>query len=261
MKKFTSFGFIGGGRVVYFLLKALQQKNALPGKIIIADPNEASAKKVKRIAPDKITITAENKQAAQADVIFLAVHPPLIKEVLPQVKEVLPGNAILISLAPMASIEKLSAMLSGYKRIVRIIPNASSLINQGYNPVVFGTGISTEEKRSLHMLFQSWGQVPEVQESKLEAYAIITAMGPTYFWPQWLKLKHLGQAFGLTPEELDSAIPHMLHGAIDLIYSSDISCEAAMDLIPVYPLKEEESTILEIFERRLSALHTKLTGS
>ncbi len=44
-----SLGFIGGGRITRLLLQALKQKNALPGKVVVADPNEEMRKQVAAI--------------------------------------------------------------------------------------------------------------------------------------------------------------------------------------------------------------------
>jgi pyrroline-5-carboxylate reductase len=259
MKEKLTFGFIGGGRVTYFLLKALQQKNALPEKAIIADPNEEVLKKVQEISPEKIQGIGDNKQAAQADLVFLAVHPPIIKDVIEGIKAAIKKQAIVISLAPVVKIENLSVLLGGFNRVVRIIPNAPSIIHQGYNPVVFGSGIKEDEKSALMDLFKHWGESPEVAEDKLEAYAIVTAMGPTYFWPQWVKLQQLGLEFGMTEDELKTALPVMLTGAVETLYHSGLSAEEVMDLIPVYPLKEEENSIKEIFQNKLTGLYQKLT--
>jgi pyrroline-5-carboxylate reductase len=256
-----TFGFIGGGRVTYFLLTALSQKNALPEKVIIADPDEKARAKAKAISPERIQVVGDNKQAAQADVVFLSVHPPVIKDVIEAIKAEIQKQAIFISLAPVFKIEKLSALLGGFNRIVRMIPNAPSIIHQGYNPVVFGSGITENEKSALMNLFKNWGKSPEVAEEKLEAYAIVTAMGPTYFWPQWEKLQQLGLEFGMSEAELKTALPAMLIGAVNTLYQSGLSAAAVMDLIPVYPLKENEGKISEIFNNSLTSLYQKLSAS
>ena len=109
-------------------------------------------------------------------------------------------------------------------------------------------------------MFNNLGKTPEVTEEKLEAYAIITAMGPTYFWPQWLQLQKLGQDFGLTDEELRIAMPSMLNSSVDILYHSEFSSEEVLDLIPVYPLKDNEVEINQIFQNKLTGLHNKLKG-
>ncbi|MDZ7402282.1 MAG: NAD(P)-binding domain-containing protein [candidate division KSB1 bacterium] len=257
----STFGFIGGGRVTYFLLKALSDKNALPEKIIVSDPNEAARAKIQAIATERIQAVNDNKLAAQEDVVFLAVHPPVIKDVIEAIKVGLKPQAMLISLAPVFKIEKLSALLGGFNRIVRMIPNAPSIIHHGYNPVVFGSGVTADEKSWLMNMFSNWGQSPEVAEQKLEAYAIVTAMGPTYFWPQWAKLEALGKSFGLNDAELKSGMAAMLTGAVALMYQSDLSPQQVMDLIPVYPMKDHEAKISELFEAALVPLYQKLSGA
>lgn len=233
-----TFGCIGGGRVTCFLLKALADNNALPEKIIVSDPDAAARARAQAIAAERIQTVAVNHLAAQADVVFLSVHPPAIKTVLEEIKTTIKKDAILISLAPVFTIDKLSALLDGFNRIARMIPNAPSVIHQGYNPVVFGSGILENEKAALMTLFKNWGQTPEVAEEKLEAYAIVTAMGPTYFWPQWAKLESQGKSFGLSDAELKAGMAAMLSGAVALMYQSELSPDQVMDLIPVYPLKE-----------------------
>ena len=56
------------------------------------------------------------------------------------------------------------------------------------------------------------GRWPEVEERTLEAYAILTGMGPTYFWYQWQALRDLAGQFGLSAEQADDALRHMIEG-------------------------------------------------
>ena len=67
------------------------------------------------------------------------------------------------------------------KKLVRMIPNATSYICKGYNPVSFYKSILPEEKVYLLDLLKALGKTFEVDEIKLEGYAIISAMLPTYF--------------------------------------------------------------------------------
>ncbi len=260
MKNYQSISFIGGGRITYLLLKALHKRNALPQKVIVSDPNPDVLKKVESISPEVILGVTDNLQTLQADLVFLAVHPPIVKQVAEEIQNQLKDDTILVSLAPAVSIEKLSQLLGGFKRLARMIPNAPSIVHQGYNPVVFHNTMSFEEKSKLLHFFHDWGASPEVEESKLEAYAVLTAMGPTYFWFQWQELQHLGTEFELNEDELQKALPAMLHGAVDTLFKSDLSQTEAMDLIPVCPLKEQEEAILKIYREALLPLHQKLTG-
>jgi len=63
----------------------------------------------------------------------------------------------------------------------------------------------------------------------------------------------------MSEDELKTAMPAMLTGAVATLYQSGLSSEDVMDLIPVYPLKEEENSIKEIFQNKLTGLYQKLT--
>ncbi len=259
MTTFSTISFIGGGRVTWLLLQALKEKQALPKKVIVTDPNEQALAKVRSIAPQVIECHAENRKALEAELIFLAVHPPAVLAVLQELRGKLAASSILVSLVPTVTMASLSQQLDGFNRLVRMIPNAPSLIQRGYNPVAFAPQIAAAEKAALLDFFRLWGEAPEVEEKKLETYAILTGMGPTYFWFQWLELQRLGRKFGLNEPELAQALPAMLHGAAELLFHSGLPAEQVVDFIPVHPLKNDEDAIRQIIAGKLSGLQRKLS--
>ncbi len=193
--------------------------------------------------------------------IFLAVHPPAAPQVLQELQGRLPGTSVLVSFVPTLTISKLTAALGGFARLVRMIPNAPSVVAQGFNPVVFHPSIGGEDKSKLLYLFSLWGSAPEVDERLLEAYAIVTGMDPTYFWFQWLELLRLAREFGLEEPAARAGLAGMLHGAVAAPLESDSSPAEVLDLIPVHPLKESEATMQQIFREKLVGLHAKLTAA
>ncbi len=251
--------FIGGGRISYLLLEGLKRESALPDNIIVSDPNLERNKIFKSIDADKIEFTQQNNEPLKSQIIFLAVHPPVIKEVFIEIQKNLNPRSILVSLAPVVKIQSLQQLLGGHERIVRMIPNAPSIIGRGYNPVCFADSISSQEKSELFSLFNHWGQTPEVEEDKLEAYAILTAMGPTYFWFQWMELQKLGKQFKLNEEEINLSLQEMITGSSNLLFNSDYSDKEILDMIPVKPLQEEEENVRNMMNNRLQSLHSKLT--
>lgn len=255
--KEKSYGFIGGGRVVRILLKALSNKGAIPANVIVSDSNEEVMKKLQNEFPG-IKITNDITIPAACGYLFISLHPPVIQQTLDQIKGFIKPEGIIISLAPKFTIEKISTLLNGFSKIVRMIPNAPSYINKGYNPVSYSSGISEAEKNELRSLFSILGEHPEVEEPKLEAYAIITAMGPTYFWFQLQQLQELGVSFGLTEKELQDGITAMINGAVETLYNSGLKSSGVIDLIPVKPLAEFEKGISENYTSTLKALFNKL---
>jgi pyrroline-5-carboxylate reductase len=176
------------------------------------------------------------------------------------IRDSLGAGSVLVSLAPVVSIARLSELCGGFGRIVRMIPNAPSIIGKGYNPVAFSEGLSPEERSRLQALFAPWGRCPVVKESTLEAYAIATAMGPTYFWPQLYELAALAESFGLTREAALEGIGEMIGGAASAMSLSGLAAEEVQDLIPVKPLAEDVDALTRAYRKKLTGLFEKLQG-
>jgi pyrroline-5-carboxylate reductase len=256
--KTTSIGFIGGGRAVRILLEGWTRKGVMPGNIVVSDCNEQTLEKLKSRFTTIDTTHGDNAAAASQDVVFLAVHPPVMAEVVSALKGKLRPESILISLAPKFTVTKLGELLGGFSRIARVIPNGPSIVNAGFNPVFFGPALSSSDRAIVTNLLTPLGESPEVGESKLEAYAILSAMGPTYFWFQWQALREVATGFGLSETEAATALQHMISGAASTLLDSGLPPAQVMDLVPVKPLAEMESSVTELYKTRLPALFQKI---
>lgn len=62
----------------------------------------------------------------------------------------------------------------------------------------------------------------------------------------------------MTEEDAREAVATMLHGAVDTLFASGMSASKVMDLVPVRPMADDESTIIEMQRKRLNAIHTRL---
>ncbi len=258
---FKSMGFIGGGRVTAFLLRRLKEVSALPDEVIVSDPDPGRHSLISSMNPERIHCTTDNVEPTNSDLVVLAVHPPQVDSVCSQIAGHIRPGAVVLSLIPTVRLNTFAQKLQGFDRIVRMIPNAPSVIGQGFNPVAFSEALSGADRAPLQQLFAHWGISPEVPEECLEAYAVFTGMGPTYFWFQWLTLKELALQLGLAPRDADQALAKMLHGAVETLFASGLKPEEVLDLIPSYPLKKDEEGIGGILRDRIEALAQKLTSA
>lgn len=254
----NTFGFIGGGRVTRFLLEGLKRAGRMPERVVVSDVNEEVLNKLKKYFPQIESVLNDNTIPASQDIVFLAIHPPAIIKVLEEIRAYIKPDAILISLAPKLTIAKLTEGLGGFQRIVRMIPNAPSFVNRGYNPLTFSPSLSEVERKKLIEVLSVLGECPEVEEEKLEAYAILTAMGPTYFWFQLYELIEMGKSFGLSDEEIKKGLEAMIIGAVKTMVESGLPPEEVMDLVPVKPLGDKEQEIRNIYRAKLESLFRNL---
>jgi pyrroline-5-carboxylate reductase len=248
-------GFVGGGRVTRILAGGWARAGTLPGRVLVCDPNADAMDALQTLVP--AVERAPVDVASSADVVFVALHPPVLAEAVAAMAPYLRPGALVVSLAPKVTLAAL-AQLAGTPCVTRMIPNAPSLIGQGYNPVSHGAGVDADARARLADLFMPWGQAPEVPEDQLEGYAILTGMGPTYFWFQWQALRELATEFGLPPEEADQAIEAMVDGAVATLLNGGLSPGDAMDLVPVKPLAHMEPAIASAYRTALPALHAKI---
>ena len=253
-----SISFIGGGRTTKIFLTALKTKKIGFKQVSVMDTNPDVLKALSTTFPEIKTDINLNNNILGADLIFLAVHPPMIAETLEKAKATINPNAILISLAPKFTIEKMTALLGGFNRIVRLLPLASSIIGKGYNPVVFYKSIDKDSKDILTDIFNIFGHTLEVDEPKIEAYALIVAMGPTYLWFQYYKLIELAKNFGMDEKEAIDAVGNMLKATNETMFNSGLDKAAVIDLIPVKPIGENEAEILKIYDEKLNGLFQKI---
>jgi pyrroline-5-carboxylate reductase len=251
-------GIVGGGRIARILLGGWKRAGKLPASIVVSDADGAVLERLKAQFPSIAVHQDGNRRSAAQDLVLFALHPPAFSAGLAEIKGSLRAEAVLISLAPKWTMSKISQALGGFDRLVRAIPNAPSIVNQGYNPISFSGGLSVAERREVLALLEPWGQSPEVAEETLEAYAIVSAMGPTYLWYQLYQLAELGRSFGLSPEATDAAVAAMVSGTLRTMADSGMTQEAVMDLIPVKPLSAIEPTVKEAYANTLGGLFRKL---
>jgi len=253
-----SIGFIGGGRITRIMLVAFKNDAVKFDQVHVFDPQESVLEVLKKQFPEIDTSPIDISGAAGADIVFLAVHPPVMMETLGKLNGVLNPQSIIISLAPKFSIRKMTDALGGFSNIARINPSASSIINKGLNPVCYSAGMTAEKKNIVKEMMHHLGSLPEVSEPKIEAYAMISAMGHTYFWPQIQKLQELAISFGMDESEAKSVIAEMLNSTSETLFKSGLSYAEVVDLVPVKPLIEVESTINGYYDQYLTVLYNKI---
>ncbi len=256
--KTNSLGFIGGGRVTKIILQAFENSGILFDRIVVSDTNPEVLNSLKTKFP-KITVTADNLQeVVQNEVVFIALHPPVLMETMAKINDFVSKDAILVSLAPKLTIEKMAGALGGFANLVRMNPSASAIVNKGVNPIAFSPEMQVDAKNKILELMRSLGSTPVVEEPKIEAYAVISAMGHTYFFFQIQKLKELAVTFGMSDKEAQTVLTEMLWGTTETLFKSGLPYNEVADLVPVKPMGEVEETIKGYYDQYLTGIFAKI---
>ena len=251
-----SVGFIGGGRITKIFLQGFKNADFELESVKVYEPNVETLEKLITVFP-QIEKSETAAAAASQQIVFLAVHPPVMMETLQNIKDAVTESTIVVSLAPKITLEKMAAVLPT-KKLARMIPNATSFINDGFNPVSFHSEMNENEKKQILKLSKKLGKTFETEEAKLEGYAIVSAMLPTYFWFQWQELEKIALETGLSAEDARKAVKQTLKKAWKLYYKSGLTPTEIIDLIPVKPIGENEPEIKNILNTKLIGLFGKI---
>jgi len=252
----NSLGFIGGGRITKIFLQGFKNKSVQFESVKVYEPNSETLELLAEMFPE-IEKAESAEVAAEQQLVIIAVHPSSVMETLEKIKDIVNEKTVVISLAPKITLEKMASVLPT-RKLVRIIPNATSYINEGFNPVAFHHEMVEKEKKQIIKLFKKLGKTFETEEAKLESYAIVSAMLPTYFWFQWLEIERIAKETGLSVEEARKTVKSTMKRAVNLYYNSGLTPTEVMDLIPVKPIGDVETEITDIFDMKLMALYGKL---
>jgi pyrroline-5-carboxylate reductase len=251
-------GFIGGGRISRILLQGFRNANISFEKISVYETNEIVLNALKADYPYIETSVSDATKAASSGWVFIALHPPVLAETMESLKDFIKKDALLISLAPKITLEKLQAILPHVQNLARMNPNAGTYVKRGFNPVCFAGSASKTITREFTEVFEKLGKIPVVKEELIEAYAVISAMGHTYFWFQLQQLKELAQSFGLSEKEAKETISVMLMGTADTLFHSGLKYEDVVNLVPVKPMSLHETAIKEFYVTSLNGIYQKI---
>ncbi len=173
-------GFIGLGNMANAMIGGMITKGvAKPEEILGCAKTDATRKAVKE--KYGICILEDNAAvAAQADILILAVKPQMFGEVLPQLKESVREDAIILSIAAGKTMAQIQEAFGGNVKVVRCMPNTPAMVGAGCSGVCRNELVSDEEMEQCMMLLQSFGIAQEVPEKLIDAVGGVSGSSPAF---------------------------------------------------------------------------------
>jgi pyrroline-5-carboxylate reductase len=179
-----------------------------------------SAEKPRRLAEELGGTVLDNRGVAQkAEVLFLAVKPQMLPDVIGEIRPELDARrdrVVLVSLAAGWNLEKLGAAL-GDRPIVRIMPNIPVSVGAGVTLLCPNGQISAEELQTVEDLLAASGLVSELDEGHLDAAGGVTGCGPAFAAMFVEALADGAVACGLPRREALAFAAQMLKGSAQLL--------------------------------------------
>lgn len=174
-------GFIGLGNMAEAMIGGMLSKGLVqPGDIIGSAKTSATINKIK----DRFNITTvlDNvKVAESADILFLAVKPIFLDEVIAEIKTAVRPDALVVSIAAGRDLNYLKGTFDRPElKLVRCMPNTPALVLEGCTGVCTGEGVSEEELNRVVELLSSFGKAIVVPERLMDVVVGVSGSSPAY---------------------------------------------------------------------------------
>src|ERR1019366_8498977 len=165
--------FLGGGRITSAMLAGLRLGKATH-RLVVHDRNPGKLRDLKKryavaVEPDL------NSAVKQADLLIVAVRPSSVRALLRAVGEVI-GKVnrplLAVSLAAGVPLRVLSKVAGPPVRWARAMPSPVCRSGRGLTAVTFSRSLPHADRKRVHDLFASFGQVVEIPENKFDAFTV-----------------------------------------------------------------------------------------
>lgn len=174
-------GFIGLGNMATAMIGGILQKGmAQPQDIIGSAKTESTKEKVK--TQFHIEIAGSNREAAEkADILFLAVKPIFLGDVISEIRDAVRKETLIVSIAAGRDMKFLQEAFGRTDcKIIRCMPNTPALVLEGCTGVCAGENVTEEELNQVLSLLQSFGVASVVPERLMDVVVGVSGSSPAY---------------------------------------------------------------------------------
>ena len=173
-------GLVGAGNLGEALLRGWIAAGADPARILVTTATPARRSQVAGV--HGVRALASNGELAKlAEVVVVAVKPDAVAGVLAELRNDLPANVAVISVAAGVPIIELQQALESPGPIVRAMPNAPSRVRAGVTPLYAPPETDPRAKQLADALFSAVGEVAWLaEETLIDIVTGLTGSGPAF---------------------------------------------------------------------------------
>ena len=222
-KRDVKIGFIGCGKMASAIIKGVIDSGFLLREQILASEvdNEFAQNKSKEL---RIKVLTDNKSLVnEANIVFLAIKPNYVKEVLTEIKNELQFDTLIVSIAAGVSINTIENILEKDFSVIRVMPNAPAVILKGMSGVVRGKYANDSQVEFIIALLSNIGKCIEIAEDKMDVLTAISGSGPAFFYQIIHEMALAGEKLGLEYGKSILLATQTAIGAAELLIKSELT--------------------------------------
>ena len=168
-------GFIGAGKMGEALIRSMLGLEDLQVSVLASDVSGERRELMSKL--EGVEATESNLRVLdESDVVFVAVKPQNIDEVLDEIKD---ADKLVISIAAGIPLRRLEAKLTK-ARVIRVMPNTPCLVGEMAGAFSLGTRATEADPKMLTELLKNAGRIFRLDEKHLDAVTALSGSGPAF---------------------------------------------------------------------------------
>lgn len=214
-------GFIGCGNMASAIIGGISDKRKNADEIYAFDIYAPAIKKCKD-AYSVIECQDEVDVVSNSDIVFLAVKPNVIADVLKKIdKTVKERNTLIISIAAGKTLDFLSGNLKSSAKLVRVMPNINAKVGEAISAYCTNDKADEADKKNIEVLLNCIGKAMSIEESYFPIFGVIGGCGPAFAYMFIDALARAGVKNGLKKDEALKVAAQTVYGSAKMILESD----------------------------------------
>jgi pyrroline-5-carboxylate reductase len=187
--------------------------------IIAADPAPPEAMEI-RLSDAGIGFVGAAPENIKASVLFLAVKPQVMADVLPSYKALIGPDTIVVSIAAGKTLSFFAEHL-GDAAMVRAMPNTPAMIGRGVTGAFANSRVTSAQRKLVDSLLKVSGPVEWVEnEALIDAVTAVSGSGPAYVFYLVECMAEAGHKLGLPADLAMRLARATVSGAGELLHQS-----------------------------------------
>lgn len=191
-------------------------------RLRLFDTHAAKSQALARdLGPGALAAGSAQEAADGADVVLLAVKPPMVAGVLADLAPALRPGQLVLSIAAGVRLATMEGLLPESTPVIRTMPNTPCLVGAGATAISRGRCATDAHLALAQTLFASVGVSVVVPERLLDAVTGLSGSGPAYVYLMIEALADGGVKEGLTRDTARLLAAQTVLGAAQMVLSSD----------------------------------------
>ncbi|MBQ1547268.1 MAG: pyrroline-5-carboxylate reductase [Lachnospiraceae bacterium] len=214
-------GFIGCGNMGGAILKGILSAGLYNSKdITVSVGNKTEC--VRLTGMYKVAAGMDNvKVAGECDILFLAVKPNILYNVIAKIRGAVHEKTLIVSIAAGQSIEKIEAAFGHPIKLIRVMPNVNAMADASMSGYTGNKSVTKEDLKTVADILESFGKAEEIPESLMDTVTGLSGSSPAFVFQFIEALADGAVAEGMPRDKAYTFAAQTVFGSAKLMLESE----------------------------------------